>query len=127
MDILLDTHVAIWFFEDNKRLSKSATDAITNLENSVYVSIVSLWEIAIKLSKGKLEIDNGLDGFVEAVYRNGFILLGISPAHIKIVCELPFIHHDPFDRMMIAQAIVEDMSIVSADENIAQYDASLLW
>jgi len=127
MDILLDTHAAIWFFEDDKKLSKTAVDAIYNLENMIYVSIASVWELAIKLSTGKLTFDGGIENFIETVYQNEFELLGISPKHIKSVVDLPFIHRDPFDRMMIAQAMVEDMTMITVDENILKYEISTIW
>jgi PIN domain nuclease of toxin-antitoxin system len=127
MDILLDTHAAVWFFEDDKRLSKSAAEAIYNLENMIYVSIASLWEIGIKISAGKLDFDGGIDGFIEAVYKNEFELLGISPEHIKKVTALPFIHRDPFDRIIIAQSMVEDITIMTVDENIVKYDVNCIW
>jgi PIN domain nuclease of toxin-antitoxin system len=127
MNILLDTHAAIWFFEDDKRLSKSAIDAIYNLENMIYVSIASVWEAGIKISTGKLNFDDGINGFIETVYKNEFSLLEITPEHIKRVTELPFIHRDPFDRMMVAQAIVEDMTIMTVDENIVKYEVSHIW
>jgi PIN domain nuclease of toxin-antitoxin system len=127
MDILLDTHAAIWFFEDDKRLSKSATEIIYNLENMIYVSIASLWEVGIKISSGKLKFTGGIDGFIETIYKNEFSLLDISPEHIKKATELPFIHRDPFDRMMTAQAIIEDMTIMTVDENIVKYDVRHIW
>jgi len=127
MNVLLDTHAAIWFFEDNKRMSKSATEVIFNLENMIYVSFASLWELAIKLSTGRLEFDNGIEGFIEAIHKNEFVLLEISSEHIKTISKLPLIHRDPFDRMIVAQAIVEDMVIVTIDDNIAKYDISHIW
>ena len=127
MGILLDTHVAIWFFTDDKRLSKSAKKIIFDLNNMIYISIASLWEIAIKLSAGKLEFDGGIDGFIEAVYMNEFILLEISLEHIKTITVLPFIHRDPFDRIIVAQAIVENMVIITTDDNIAKYDINHIW
>ena len=127
MDILLDTHVALWFFEDDKRLSKSAAEVIYNLENMIYVSIVSPWELGIKLSIGKLKFDGGIDSFMDTIYKNEFALLGIDSKHIKAVTKLPFIHRDPFDRMLIAQAMVEEMVILTADENIQNYDIKTIW
>ena len=127
MDILLDTHAVIWFFEDDERLSQSAKDAIFDLNNMVFISIASLWELAIKLSIGKLEFDGGIDGFLEAVDKNEFSFLEISPKHIKTVTELPFVHRDPFDRIIVAQAKVEDMVIVTTDDNIIKYDINHIW
>ena len=70
MDILLDTHAVIWFFDDDKRLSKTAVEAIFNLDNMIYVSIASLWEVGIKYSTGKLNLNGGIDGFIEAIQKN---------------------------------------------------------
>jgi len=127
MDIILDTHAVIWFFEDNKRLSKTAIDTIYNLENMIYVSSASVWELAIKLSTGKLVFDGGIENFIETIYKNEFELLGISPKHIKMVAVLPFIHRDPFDRMIVAQAIAEDMAIMTVDENVVKYEIMSIW
>ena len=127
MDILLDTHAVIWFFEDDERLSQSAKESIFDLNSMIHVSIASLWEFAIKLSAGKLAFDGGIDGFIEAVYENEFTLLEIAPKHIKMITALPFVHRDPFDRIIVAQAMVEDMTIVTADNNIVKYGISHIW
>jgi PIN domain nuclease of toxin-antitoxin system len=127
MDILLDTHAVIWFFEDDRRLSKSAIEAIFDLDNMIYISIASLWELAIKLSTSKLEFYGGIDGFIEATLKNEFILLEILPEHIKTVAELPLIHRDPLDRMLIAQAMVEEMAIMTTDANILKYGVKAIW
>jgi len=127
MDMLLDTHAVLWFFQDDKRLSKTAIDVIYNLENMIYVSIASIWEVAIKLSTGKLKFTGGIENFIEAIYRNEFELLDISQVHIRAITKLPFIHRDPFDRMLVAQAMVENMTIITVDENILKYDVDLIW
>jgi len=127
MDIILDTHAIIWFLEDDKRLSRAALDAINNLENVIYVSIASVWEVAIKLSTRKLAFDGGIGNFIEAIHINDFELLDISPRHIKMVAELPFIHRDPFDRMLVAQAMTEDMTILTVDENVTKYEIKSVW
>ena len=127
MNILLDTHAVIWFFENNKRLSQTAIDVVYDLENMIYVSVASVWEVAIKLSTGKLEFSGGIDNFIETIYKNEFDLLDIRPNHIKASARLPFIHRDPFDRMLIAQSVAEGMAIVTADEHILKYDISTIW
>jgi len=127
MDIILDTHAVIWFFEGDKRLSKTALDAIYNLDNNIYVSIASVWEMAIKLSTGKLEFEGGIERFIETIYKNEFVLLDISPAHIVNIIKLPFVHHDPFDRMLIAQASAENMTVMTVDENVLKYDINTIW
>ena len=127
MNILLDTHSAIWFFEGDKRLPQSAIEAISNLDNMIYVSIASLWEIAIKLGINKLIFDDVYDGFLDALYNNEFVLLNVEPEHIKTTMKLPFIHRDPFDRMLIAQAMVEDMVIMTVDANITKYGVKTIY
>ena len=126
MNILLDTHAAIWFFKDDKRLSKSAVEAIYNLDNMIYISIASLWEFAIKLSSGKLEHDGGFDGFMNDISRNEFALLEVEPEHIRETMNLPHIHRDPFDRMLVAQAMIEDMTIITVDTNIIKYEVKII-
>jgi len=127
MDVILDTHVAIWFFEDDKRLSKVAVDTIYDLDNMIYVSVASVWEFAIKLSTGKLTFDGGIENFIETILKNEFELLDISPRHTKLVAALPFIHRDPFDRMLAAQAMAEDMTILTVDENVTKYKIKSMW
>ena len=122
MDILLDTHAVIWLFEGNVKMSEKAKKSINNLESRVYVSVASLWELAIKLKTGKLNFEGGLDGFVRAIFDNEFILLEIEIEHIRELVNLPLIHKDPFDRMIIAQSKVENLLIVTADTNILKYD-----
>jgi len=127
MNVLLDIHSVLWFFEDDEKLSKSAIEVICNNENNKFVSIATIWETAIKYSIGKLKLDGGIDGFIESIDDNGFLLLEISPEHTKAVTQLPFIHRDPFDRMLIAQAIIEDMTIMTVDENVIKYEINSIW
>ena len=126
MDILLDTHTVLWFFEADERLSETAIDAICDAENNKYVSIATLWEISIKHSIGKLKLDGGIENFVDTIHKNGFILLDIIPEHVSTVANLPLIHRDPFDRMLVAQAMVENISIVTADSEIIKYDINII-
>ena len=127
MNILLDTHAVIWFFEEDKRLPKSSIEAIYNLNNMIYVSVASLWEVAIKLSVDKLTFDDGFDGFLETVHKNEFALMEVEPEHIRATMNLPHIHRDPFDRMLIAQAMIDDMAIMTADANIVKYNVRICW
>ena len=127
MDIIIDTHAAIWLFEGNEKMSESTREILNDLKNMVYVSIASVWEVAIKISTGKLEFDGGIENFIDTIYRNEFELLNISPKHIKTVTGLPYIHRDPFDRMLVAQAIVEDMAIMTTDDNIIKYEIKSIW
>jgi len=122
MDILLDTHTVLWFFEDDKRLSKAAIETICDEENNKYVSIATLWEVAIKYSLGKLKLEGGIENFINNVHENGFLLLDIAPEHTQKIANLPYIHRDPFDRMLIAQAMLGNMPILSSDSEILKYD-----
>ena len=127
MDILLDTHATIWLFEGNEKMPKSTAKILDDLKNMVYVSIASVWEVAIKISIGKLEFDGGIENFIDTIYQNEFELLTISPKHIEMVTALQYIHRDPFDRMLVVQSIAEDMAIMTLDENILKYDVKPIW
>jgi len=122
MEILLDTCFVLWFLNGDEKMPASARTIILNSENTIYVSIATIWEVAIKLSIDKLAFDGGIDGFIEAIEVEDFKLLEISAKHIKTVANLPFIHRDPFDRMLIAQAMTENIPIITADSEILKYD-----
>jgi PIN domain nuclease of toxin-antitoxin system len=124
---LLDTHTAIWYFSGDDALSKTAKEIILPLSNEIHLSIISAWEIAIKLSIGKLDIDGNTADFIQDAESNGFIFLPIKPSHLAVYESLPLIHRDPFDRLLVATALDEQMSLISADKNIAQYDVPLIW
>ena len=127
MRYLLDTHVALWLFEGNKKLSRIAQNIISGAENEIYVNIVSVWEVAIKVSLNKLDFGGGSEAFLSAIEANYIDLLGVSGAYVKIAEKLPFIHRDPFDRMIISSAIAEDLTIITIDENIQKYDVTWIW
>jgi len=124
---LLDTHTAIWFFNGDNALSETAKKIILDTSNIKYLNIVSAWEVAIKLSIGKLDIDGNTIDFIQDAESNDFIFLPIKPSHLTVLETLPMIHRDPFDRLLIATAIDEQMSFISADKNVAQYDVPLIW
>ena len=127
MNCLLDTHVVLWFLGDNEKLSKAALNTILEPANEKYVSIASAWELAIKIGLGKLKFDGGVDNFFKTISDNGFFLLPIKEEHIKQVEKLPFLHRDPFDRLLVASVLSEDMSLITADENIHRYDIPCIW
>ena len=127
MDILLDTHALWWFLSGTEKMPDTARETILNPGNTIYVSIASVWEVAIKMSIGKLNFEGGLDGFSEAIENEGFALLDITTGHIKAVKDLPFVHRDPFDRMLAAQAIVEGLSVMTADADMKKYDINSIW
>jgi PIN domain nuclease of toxin-antitoxin system len=126
-DYLLDTHAAIWFFNGSDTLSKTAHNIIRDFSNPIYISIVSVWELAIKIGIGKMEFDGKTSGFIRLAERNEITILPIKPSHLAVYESLPMLHRDPFDRLLIATAIDEQMTFISADKNIAQYDVPLIW
>ncbi len=118
MRLLLDTHVALWAIADSRRLSKVARATILDASD-VYVSAASVWEIAIKRTIGKIDID--ADTFAGAVRDSGFLSLSITDRHAARVQALPLLHADPFDRLLIAQAIIEPLRLLTADAQLEPY------
>jgi PIN domain nuclease of toxin-antitoxin system len=118
MKLLIDTHVLLWWLDDPAILSKAARDAITDSANDVLVSAAVVWEIVIKTGLGKLAIP---PDFEKAVQQCGFRYLPVHAAHALAIRNLPTHHRDPFDRMLVAQAIVEGATLVTRDANIFQY------
>jgi PIN domain nuclease of toxin-antitoxin system len=127
MKLLLDTHTFIWFVEDDIKLPISTKNQIESIDNEILVSIVSLWEIAIKTSLGKLEIANDIPSMIREIEINGFTILPIFPEHTICVSTLPFHHRDPFDRMLISQSITENIRIISKDSVFGEYDIDCFW
>src|SRR6185312_2688952 len=112
MRLLLDTHIYLWWLEDDSQLSKKARLLITNA-NAVYVSSVSIWEMSIKQGLGKLAVD--INSLVLAIEMNSFLELPVSAQHAVVTSQLPLLHRDPFDRMLIAQAMYEPLQFLTAD------------
>ena len=127
MKYLLDTHTLIWFLEGDKRLSTPAKDIICNNDVDIYVSIVSLWEMAIKISLGKLELSQSLDQIIDKLPQQNITLLPTQTAHVLAVLRLPFEHRDPFDRLLIAQALVENMKFISNEALFLRYGVDRVW
>lgn len=128
MKLLLDTHALIWWFEDDPRLSRRARAAIGAADAQVMVSTASAWECAIKAPTGKLpQAAPLLAAFRPLLTRAGFDLLDMSLEHILAAGALPQFHGDPFDRMLIAQALAEQMALVSKDEKLDRYGVKRLW
>lgn len=127
MKFLLDTHSLIWFLEDSLKLSIRAKNEIKNPKNECFVSIVSLWEIALKIGIGKLELDIPFSEFEMEIYKNNFEILPIEFEHLQQLNQLEFYHKDPFDRLLIAQAQSEKMIFISKDENFNKYKVEVLW
>lgn len=129
MRILLDTHTLIWAIVEPGRLSSAATAAITANGAEVYASHVSLWEMAIKRRLGKLEIVDrpALEWFNDFVSRSGLRQLAISADHLGGAESLPALHSDPFDRLLVAQARHERLSVLTQDRLVTQYDVDAIW
>src|SRR3972149_11517315 len=126
--LLLDTHVMLWFFWDDPQLSEKAKSLIEDANNRKLVSIASCWEIAIKVGLGKLDLGEPCRSFLpREIARNNFELLPVSLDHFRMVEGLALHHGDPFDRLLIAQAMVENLSVVSTDAVFDQYGVSRLW
>lgn len=120
---LLDTHTLLWWLIDSPLLGKSSRLTMSDPRNQIFVSAASTWEIAIKISLGKLEAPDDMDSVVE---DEGFSKLPISLYHGQLAGQLPPIHRDPFDRMLIAQAQSEGLILISADEVIPQYKVRII-
>ena len=123
MNILLDTHVLIWALENNPTLSDKARSSIIRPTNVVFVSSASVWEIAIKKQMAKLDCPDNLQ---EEIKLHRFTPLPINHNHAEQAGKLPGIHKDPFDRMLIAQAIIEKLTLVTRDELIAKYNVRII-
>ena len=128
MRVLLDTHAFLWWIAGGERVGTGARAAIEGRDNECLVSLASCWEIAIKVSLGKLRIDADLASFLpEQLAANGFRLLGIELRHTTRVARLPFHHRDPFDRLLVAQALEERLPLVSCDEVFEAYGIERIW
>ena len=128
MRLLLDTHACLWFVGGDERLSTRARQLIEDTGNQPLLSVASLWEMAIKISLGKLTLDPPFATFIPQHLRlNGIQLLNIEFRHTVRVAELPFHHRDPFDRLLVAQALTEDLPLLSGDPNFDAYGVARWW
>ncbi len=128
MNLLLDTHAFIWFSEGDDKLSSSAQQLISDPLNLVHLSLVSVWELQIKTQLGKLTLDNELSNAIEIqVSQNNIQLLPIELKHILQPSNLEDHHRDPFDRLLVAQAQSESMSIITNDNKVKQYQVKTSW
>ena len=127
MKLLLDTHTFLWFVNDNPKLSDRLKDLIEDENNVSYLSVASLWEMSIKFNLGKLTLDPNYEEFVDReVATSTLQLLNIELEHLRINATLPFHHRDPFDRLIIAQSIVEEIPIVTVDSAFDKYSVTLI-
>lgn len=128
MKLLLDSHVLIWWSSSSEKLSKNVYDLINDTNNTLFFSIASVWEMQIKLQLGKLNLNSNLPNLIDSQQRvNNLQLLTIELAHIYALNNLSSHHKDPFDRLLIAQGIVEQIPIVSIDEVFDNYPIQRLW
>ena len=128
MHLLLDTHAFLWWTDSNPALSSVARHAIGDEANDCFLSIASCWEMAIKVSLGKLRLSQSVERFVaEQIAANGFQLLTVDFKHAAAVESLPFHHRDPFDRLLVSQSLAENLVLVTADPLMSKYGVSVLW
>ena len=123
MNLLLDTHVFLWWLDDNPMLSVKAKSAIADARNPVFISAASVWELRIKEAIGKLEIP---ENFYSVIRKEPFEPLDITIEHAHTVGVLPFHHRDPFDRMLVAQCMIEKLTLVTRDALLEKYEIPIL-
>jgi PIN domain nuclease of toxin-antitoxin system len=125
--ILLDTHIFLWYIAGDPKVDGHSRELIENPENGRYLSIASIWEITIKSSLGRLDVPLPISSLVrDHVWANAIELLAISPEHLDVLHGLPYHHKDPFDRIMIAQAMYEGMAVLAKDSAFSDYDVQLV-
>ena len=123
MKLLLDTHILLWWLTQDRKLSQTETAIITDPDNLIFVSAATAWEIAVKKMIGKLSAPDDLSA---ALAANDFFELPISIEHTQKLYQLPLHHHDPFDRMLIVQAMSEDLTLMTRDAKIALYGIKII-
>ena len=124
MKLLLDTHIVLWWLGDDKKLSEYGRQLIQNPDNEVFVSHVSLWEIQIKNMSGKL--NTNVEALTQQLPVNNFQQFPIHTNHILFLAKLPLLHQDPFDRMLISQALSEPLHLITHDKNVSHYSESII-
>lgn len=128
MKLLLDTHTLYWYVEDDPKLSSTAQSLIRDASNEVYVSPASYWEMAIKVSLGKWIFHRPYEEFMDMVLNAyGFQIFHVLPTHTAQLIAMPFHHNDPFDRLLVAQALAESIPVVSIDGHLDSYGITRLW
>ncbi len=126
MKYLIDSHIALWYLEGNLRLKQPYKHIIDQEENEILISSVSIWEIAIKFSIGKLNLNGSFDDFLQLLEENNIKTLNYTTQDVSLMSKLPFHHQDPFDRLIIAQAIQQSLPILSDDDKFKLYAVNLV-
>jgi PIN domain nuclease of toxin-antitoxin system len=124
MNLLLDTHILLWWLADDKRLPKAVVETIAATNGSIFVSVASVWEIAIKVAQNRIKVDP--DILLDGIAQSGFQLLPITAQHALQTAHLPLYHRDPFDRMLVAQAQVEPLHLLTHDAALRPYGDAIL-
>ena len=127
MELLLDTHAFIWFIDGDNSLPEKAVNTIKEINNKCFISVASLWEIAIKSSLKKIELKSGFNKINDFLAENDIDILPITFDHLQKLLELPYHHRDPFDRIIISQGLSENFTIVTKDKEFESYTEKILW
>ncbi|MCL2050952.1 MAG: type II toxin-antitoxin system VapC family toxin [Lachnospiraceae bacterium] len=127
MKYLLDTHAIIWLIEDSPKMPAKVKDICRDPNNQIFISSISLWEIAIKMSLDKLSLNIELYELLSIIQNSDIVVLQIKDDYLEKILSLPFVHKDPFDRLIIATAITENMTIITIDDDIQKYDVYWVW
>ena len=127
MKYLLDTHAIIWLIEDSPNMPEKLKDICRNPNNLIFISTISLWEIAIKISLSKLSLKIELNEFLSIIKNSDIRILQIRDDYLQKLLELPFVHKDPFDRLIVTTALTENLTIITIDENIQKYNVTWIW
>ncbi len=123
MRVLLDSQVLVWWMGKPDQISRETLQIITDPRNTVYISAASVWELGIKAAKGNLTLP---EKYLESLMNDGFATLDVTMRHAQVSADLPMIHSDPFDRMIIAQARSDDLVLISADRHIRRYNIKVI-
>jgi len=127
MAFLLDTHAFLWFVAGDKQLPASIKTQLSDINQPCFLSIASLWEIAIKKQIGKLELKIDFNELFRFTERNQIEIISINEAHLSTLLNLEFANNDPFDRIIVSQAIAEDLVLISKDKKLKNYKLKLIW
>ena len=127
MAFLLDTHAFLWFVAGDKQLPESIKSKILNINESCYLSVASLWEITIKSQMGKLKLEISLQELFDYIDRNRIEIIQITYDHLLTLSELPLHHSDPFDRIIVSQAVTENLTLISKDKGLKKYKIKQQW